>query len=149
MVGCEKKQTEETQALPPESQPTEIETSVVSSDNTQVVQAAQQAAREWLTLIDNSHFGESWEQAASYFKNAVSRDKWIQDMQSYRHPLGKLLSRSVKSSRFTTSAPGAPDGQYVIIQFNAVFENKRSAVETITPMLDKDNHWRISGYFIR
>jgi len=29
------------------------------------------------------------------------------------------------------------------------FENKKSAVETITPMLDKDKKWRVSGYYIK
>ncbi|MGB5422961.1 MAG: DUF4019 domain-containing protein [Desulfobacterales bacterium] len=28
-------------------------------------------------------------------------------------------------------------------------ENKASAVETITPMLDKDGQWRVSGYYIK
>ena len=41
------------------------------------------------------------------------------------------------------------DGQYVIIQFKASFENKKSAVETITPMLDQDGTWRVSGYYMK
>ncbi|HWN92533.1 MAG TPA: DUF4019 domain-containing protein, partial [Verrucomicrobiae bacterium] len=45
--------------------------------------------------------------------------------------------------------PGAPDGEYVVIQYETAFENKASAVETITPMLDKDGSWRISGYYIK
>ena len=31
----------------------------------------------------------------------------------------------------------------------AAFENKASAVETVTPMLDTDGIWRISGYYIK
>lgn len=34
-------------------------------------------------------------------------------------------------------------------QYDTSFENKRSAVETIVPTLDKDAQWRVSGYFIR
>jgi hypothetical protein len=45
--------------------------------------------------------------------------------------------------------PGAPEGRYVVIQYETVFENKASAVETITPMLDPDGAWRVSGYLIR
>jgi phosphoglycolate phosphatase len=30
-----------------------------------------------------------------------------------------------------------------------VFENKKSAIETITPTLDNDGEWRVSGYFIK
>jgi len=48
-----------------------------------------------------------------------------------------------------TSLPGAPDGDYVVIQFQTSFANKASAVETITPMRDRDGAYRVSGYFIR
>ncbi|MBM4320898.1 MAG: DUF4019 domain-containing protein, partial [Deltaproteobacteria bacterium] len=54
----------------------------------------------------------------------------------------------LKSARYQTSLPGAPDGEYVVIQFESSFENKRSAIETITPMLDSGK-WRVSGYFIK
>jgi ribosomal protein S17E len=37
----------------------------------------------------------------------------------------------------------------VIIQYDSSFENKKSAVETVTPMLDKDGKWRVSGYYIK
>jgi hypothetical protein len=47
------------------------------------------------------------------------------------------------------SLPGAPDGEYVVIQFKTAFENKKFAIETVTPMLDGDGKWRVSGYFIR
>ena len=45
--------------------------------------------------------------------------------------------------------PGAPDGRYVVVQYDTVFENKASAVETVTPMADPDGVWRVAGYFIR
>ena len=62
---------------------------------------------------------------------------------------GKNISRKLKSKSYSTSLPGAPDGEYVVIQFEASFENKKSAIETITPMLDKDGKWRVSGYFMK
>ena len=60
-----------------------------------------------------------------------------------------LVSRKLKSTQFATSLPGAPDGEYVVIQFEASFGNKRASVETVTPMLEKDGQWRVSGYFIK
>jgi hypothetical protein len=45
--------------------------------------------------------------------------------------------------------PGAPDGEYYVIQYDTSFEKKKSAVETITPMVDKEGKWRVSGYYIR
>jgi len=55
----------------------------------------------------------------------------------------------MKATRYTTTLPGAPDGEHVVIQFDSSFTNKKTAVETITPMFDKDGVWRVSGYYIK
>jgi len=112
-------------------------------------EAAVSATQKWLSLVDDGKYLESWKEAAEYFKNAMKPDQWEQSLQAVRKPLGKLLSREVKSKSYTTSLPGAPDGEYVVIQFETSFENKKSAVETVTPVLDKDGNWRVSGYFIQ
>lgn len=48
-----------------------------------------------------------------------------------------------------TSLTGAPDGQYVVIQFESSFEKKKSVIETVTPMLDQDGQWRVTGCYIK
>jgi hypothetical protein len=111
--------------------------------------AAQAAAESWLELVDAEQYAESWEAAASLFRGAVTRDQWIQAATGARGPLGELVSRKIRSRQYTEQVPGAPDGKYVVLQFDAVFENKASAVETVTPMLDEDGAWRVSGYFIK
>ncbi len=110
---------------------------------------AQAAAEEWLALVDAAKYQESWESAASFFKNAVLQDTWQRQMQAFRQPLGKLISRKLKSAKHTKTLPGAPDGEYVVIQYETSFAHKKSAVETVTPMLDKDGEWRVSGYYIK
>lgn len=107
------------------------------------------AAENWLAKIDKEEYAESWKEAAEYFKTAVSQNQWVNSLQAVRKPLGKLNSRTVKSKTYKTSLPGAPDGEYVVIQFTTSFENKKSAIETVTPMKDKDGKWRVSGYFIK
>jgi hypothetical protein len=111
--------------------------------------AAQKAAEAWLKLVDDGKYEPSWEQAAKLFKAAVTRDQWKQAAAGVRGPLGKLVSRKVKSRTYTEQVPGAPDGKYVVLQFDTVFEKKAAAVETVTPMADPDGAWRVSGYFIR
>lgn len=120
-----------------------------SSSNPQAEAAAVASATAWLALVDGETYAESWEQAAQYFKGAVQKDQWIQAMQSGRKPFGKNISRKLKSTSYCTTLPGAPDGNYVIIQFASSFENKKTAIETITPMQDKDGQWRVSGYFMK
>ena len=123
--------------------------SKTSKGNLAAQQAALEAAKDWLALVDSQQYSESWEQAAGYFKNVVSQNSWERTSKAVRDPLGALVSRELKSRQYTTSVPGAPDGQYVVIQFTTSFENKKSAIETVTPMLDKDGRWRVSGYYIK
>ncbi len=111
--------------------------------------AAIEAAEVWLALVDTEKYEESWSEAASYFQGSVSTEQWISSMESVRNPLGQKLSRNLKSKQYHTSLPGAPDGEYVVIQFNTSFEHKKSAVETVTPMKEQDGQWRVSGYYIK
>ncbi len=107
------------------------------------------AAQNWLTMVDNGEYAKSWKEAAEYFKGAISQDQWVNKLQGVRKPLGKLNSRTVESKTYRTSLPGAPDGEYVVIQFTTSFANKKSAIETVTPMKDQDGKWRVAGYFIK
>jgi hypothetical protein len=110
---------------------------------------AQKAAEAWLSLVDSGKYGESWSAAASVFKSALSREKWEATVRGVREPLGKVTSRALSSATYSTSLPGAPDGEFVVIQYQTSFEHKRSAVETITPMKDPDGAWKVSGYYIK
>jgi hypothetical protein len=111
--------------------------------------AAQAVADSWLTLLDEGQYEASWEQAATPLKAAISKDEWKKGCGGARQPLGKLVSRKVKSRQYTEQIPGVPDGKYVVIQYDSVFEQKASAVETVTPMVDFDGAWRVSGYFVK
>lgn len=113
------------------------------------VPQATQAAGAWLKLVDQGSYGQSWKDASSLFKSHVEQTEWETAAAKARGPLGSLISRRVKRARYETSLPGAPDGQYVVIQYQSSFEHKKSAVETVTPMLDTDGHWHVSGYYIR
>jgi hypothetical protein len=126
-----------------------LTTGVVAAQGQENERAAIAAAEKWLGLVDEGKYAESWTEAAGYFKNAVTQDQWAQSLKAVRNPFGKLISREVKNKTYSTSLPGAPDGEYVVIQFETSFANKRSAIETITPMLEKDAKWRVSGYFIK
>ena len=112
-------------------------------------QAAAGAAGAWVKLVDAGQDGRSWEEAARPFKAAVSKADWERALAGVRSPLGKVVSRKEASRRAAGSLPGAPDGRYVVLQYQTSFEHKKAAVETVTTMLDQDGRWRVSGYFIR
>ena len=109
----------------------------------------EQLAVEWLALVDRGQIAESWGAAASHFRRAVSDAQWAAATDAVRTPLGAVVSRALKSEQRATELPGAPDGEYAVLQFATQFEHKRSAVETATMMRDTDGRWRAAGYFIR
>jgi len=110
---------------------------------------AQQSADAWLALVDSGKYAESWQESSELFKAHVTKDQWQDALRATRDPLGKMLSRKLKSATYKTTLPGAPDGEYVVIQYETSFEHKQSALETATPMLDKDGKWKVSGYYIK
>lgn len=110
---------------------------------------ARGVAETWLALVDAGDYAKSWDEAAAGFRKAVSKATWIKQAGAARGPLGKLNSRNVIAAVYRTSLPGAPDGEYVVIQYRASYANKAEAIETVTPTKDPDGKWRVSGYFVR
>jgi hypothetical protein len=117
--------------------------------NEEAEQAALVATEKWLTLIDFANFDDSWDQAAAPFKANVTAEQWKMSLKAVQEQFGKVLSRTLKSKEYATELPGAPDGEYVVIQYETTFENKQNGVETVTPMKDGDGQWRVSGYFVK
>jgi hypothetical protein len=102
-----------------------------------------------LALVDNGDYSDSWQQAEPRFQSEVTEQGWISTLENVRKPLGTVLSRKLTSATPMTSLPGAPDGRYVIIQFNTSFANRPSSVETLTFIMVTNGAWKASGYYIR
>lgn len=110
---------------------------------------ADQAARAWLATVDAGRYGDSWENAAELFRQTIPKLRWETTVQAVREPLGVVVGRKVRAMNYARVLPGAPEGEYVVIQFDTRFENRPLSVETVTPMREKDGSWKVSGYFIR
>jgi hypothetical protein len=110
---------------------------------------AERAARDWLALADSDDAAGTWAASAPLFRRAVPADAWTRALDGARAPLGAVVTRTLRTGRPATELPGAPDGEYVVFEFDTQFTHKRAAVETVTPMRDADGRWRVSGYFIR
>lgn len=113
------------------------------------IETAKGKTVSWLSLTDTGQYESSWGAASALFRAAISKADWVQSLSAVRSPIGALRSREVASANFSTTLPGAPDGEYVVFQFNSSFENKASAIETVTAMKDSDGVWRVAGYFIK
>lgn len=115
----------------------------------EVIEDARIRTVAWLALTDTGQYASSWDSASSLFKLAVSKEDWENSLSAVRVPIGALVTREIATSKFSTMLPGAPDGEYVVFQFNSSFNHKATAVETVTAMKDTDGTWRVAGYFIK
>jgi hypothetical protein len=121
----------------------------VTTDKSDAEKAAVESATRWIALLDEGNLPASWEESAQHLKSAVSKAHWTKNLRS-RVALGPLKSRKLLSASYAKAAlPGAPEGEFVVIHFESSFEHKALAVEMVTPILEKDGNWRVSGYSMR
>jgi DNA-binding CsgD family transcriptional regulator len=110
--------------------------------------ASERSARDWVALLDQERWADSWSAAGTLFKANVAKTAWTAQIQSVRQRLGPASSRLVQNVTEASSLPGAPDGEYEIIQFLTNFEHKNGATETVV-LSHEPPGWRVVGYFIK
>ncbi len=126
-----------------------------AESNSAAESAAVTAADKWLLVHDGGEYGKSWYEAGEWMRETTPKQVWLEQIAPQRRLMGKLVSRAVESTRYATSFPGRPDGEYVMVQYKTVFEKKRAAAEVIVVSLEKegedgeDGTWRIVAYIIR
>jgi DNA-binding CsgD family transcriptional regulator len=106
------------------------------------------SATKWLALLDSKNWVQSWYRSGTLFRSQLSQDKWVTTIKPVRDPLGKVVSRTVGKVTNATSLPGAPMGEYRLIEFKTNFANKRGSIETVVLAREQAN-WKVVGYFVR
>jgi hypothetical protein len=110
---------------------------------------AQKAARDWLVLSDRLDGPASRVAAGRKFQAAITVERWTAALTQVRGSVGALVQRAIVSTRFVPTFPGAPDGDYAIVEFRAAFEAKADALETLSLEREVDGVWRVIGYYIQ
>lgn len=106
------------------------------------------AAKDWVQLVDNQRWDDSWTAAGTLFKTRVPQARWASTIAPVRAPLGAVSSRIVKGVTKAKSLPGVPDGDYELVQFATSFANKAAATETVV-LSREATGWKVDGYFIK
>lgn len=97
-------------------------------------------ARQWLVLVDDKNYGQSWGESGAAFKAKQNAQAWAADAGNRRGPLGAVASRGLKSidlSRNNTA----------IVRYDTVFARKAAAVETITLNFENGG-WAVVDYSV-
>lgn len=110
---------------------------------------ARPAIESWLAVADTRDGGATWDAAGGFFQNAMTREQWRMALDSVRAPLGSLKTRTLRRVVTSKAPPNAPEGAYVIAEFDSTFENRDIVFEAVTAFREEDGVWRVVGYFIR
>ncbi len=113
------------------------------------VAGAMAAAKSWLALTDSGKYAESWDNAATTLKTAVTKEQWQTALAQSRKPMGTVKSREQLNPAQQLKVTNAPVGEYVAIQFYTKFENGPAFVESVAPMRERDGTWKVSGYYVK
>ena len=120
--------------------------------NDPVVKAATgeagEAAARWLALLDANNFDGCWNALAPAVKGQVAKADFDGSLAAVRQQYGAVKARRPSKVSFTHELPNAPDGDYVVLQYDTEFAKGAHGVETVIPMRTADG-WKVSGYFVR
>jgi hypothetical protein len=97
-------------------------------------------ARQWLVLVDDKNYAQSWSQAGKAFQAKQKADAWAAAAADKRGALGAVASRDLKSIDL-----GRTD--VAVIKYDTVFAHKAQAVETVT-MAFENGGWSVTDYSV-
>ena len=106
-------------------------------------QAAIDAARSFLALVDAQDWSRSYAATAQTFRTVNSEALWAQASQQVYPPLGALHDRKLAGADFV---PAPPDGSW-IVKFRSSFAKRPNAVETLS-LVREDGTWKVAGIFV-
>jgi hypothetical protein len=121
----------------------------VQAQQVDQTKAGVEAAENWLALADAGKGAESWSAAGALFQGAVSQKDWADTLGKARTPLGALTKRTLADARATRTLPGAPEADYVVLQYQSSFANRPAATEMVVVVREADNRWKTITYLVR
>jgi predicted Ser/Thr protein kinase len=98
---------------------------------------------EFWQAVDFENYAQSWDAAAPKFQRSVGKEEWVAQMEKIRRPLGKVLSRQERSTKF------APDGSLFDAIFLTSFDTGCTVVETVSCAVQSNGEMRVISYFIK
>jgi hypothetical protein len=102
--------------------------------------APDDRARQWLVLVDDKNYAQSWSESAKAFQARQKADAWAKNATATRAPLGAVASRGLKSIDLSR-------GNTAVIRYDTVFAHKAAAVETVT-LGYENGSWSVTDYAV-
>ncbi len=105
--------------------------------------AAARSAEDFLTLVDDRHWAESYALTGAQFRALNTLERWSEVSEQVRPLLGKLLTRDLVANEYV---PAPPKG-YQLIKFRSTYANGTVKVESLS-LAWENGAWRVVGIVI-
>lgn len=107
---------------------------------------ALRAAQEYVNLLDQGHYEQSWQVGAQIFQRTMNQKEWATALALSRGKLGRMISRTLKDEKPAFDPKGLPKGAYMVVEFNTAFEKAPKSGELLTLMRERDGKWKVLTY---
>jgi len=111
-------------------------------------QDAIAAAERFVRIIDSGNSNAAYSQASPLLRLAQDEQEFAIAIERAQKLLGPVQQRQLTALRSIGIYPHFPDGDYLIVQFEAVTQYKSKAVEVIL-LRNLDDVWLVVDYSIR
>ncbi len=102
--------------------------------------AAALAAENFLKLVDESRWADSYAATGGQFRQLNTLERWTEVSEKVRPPLGKLLTRNIVGNEFV---PAPPEG-YRLIKFRSAYASGATQTESVS-LAWEDGAWKVAG----
>lgn len=106
-------------------------------------EAAARAAENFLVLIDESKWADSYAATGAQFRRLNTLQAWTDVSARVRPPLGKLLTRNLVTNEYV---PAPPQG-YQLVKFASTYADGTNQIESVS-LEREDGAWRVVGIVI-
>ncbi len=116
-----------------------------TGDKTQLTLAEQRilsAMKDWLVIIDDDRYAESWEAGGISFRWGINKGSWMEVLEKARRPQGNVISRKLTSLKYSALATRCE------AKFETSFEGLKATAETVVFARQWSMKWKPAGYFI-
>lgn len=102
----------------------------------------------YLELLDQSNFQDAWSEMSPLYCAMNVQTQWQQRISAIRQAYGPIKSRELRRTSYRTSFRNAPDGEYIIMQFDSAFEYKFKGIETVVLQCTPSKSCTVIDYVI-
>ncbi len=106
------------------------------------------AAEQFIAQLDNHKYLAAYKDASDLLHLSISEPDWLEKRERSGLLLGAVQGRKLVSIRARDTYPGFPDGDYLVVYFEAQTQRKQKAAEVVLVKLIA-NSWQVCSYRLK